>query len=296
MFRFGWRTFIAINLVAYIPVGIVTAVVAFATYGATADWEQLFTGALRGNGNLSQAWAAYPWWTTAVTIVASILAGAFSAVGQAALIDAIATTVGGGKLSARNSGRVALTRLPSVLAVYVVVSFIGIAAALLGLAVPLLSALPSLGITGGPVVFLGLVVFVAVIAAVIFVTIRFTFALMALVVERLSAGQALRRSWHLLAGSMLRLIGWAIVFGLIVAVISFVISFIGLFIALIVSPPRLGDLGSVSGTAVVTETLVNTLVSALFAPFITVGLTLLYFEIRWRHGEPVPVPGQPTPG
>jgi len=294
MFRFGWRTFVAINLLAYLPIALVSALSAYATYGPMYDWQQtLLTNGV--GSDQSQLLATFPWWAFAVAIVTGFLVGPFSTIGQAALVDAVATALGGGRMSARGSLTTAVGRLPSLIAIYLVLSAISIAAAALGLALPLLGFLPSLGITGGPLVFVGLVVFVAVLAAVIFATIRFTFALMALIVERRSAGQALRRSWHLLAGSMLRLIGWSIVFGLILALIGVVVSFIGLFIGLIVSPPQQGSLATLQSGSVIAETFATTLIEGLFAPFLTIGLTLLYFEIRWRHGEAVPAAGQPPP-
>lgn len=297
MFRFGWRTFITINVVAYLPIALVSALSAYATEGPMSDWQQsLLASGAGGYANQSQLLATFPWWAFALAIGTGFLVGPFATIGQAALVDAVATALSGGRLSARASLGTAVARLPSLIAIYLVLSLIGIAAASLGLALPLISFLPSVGITGGPLVFVGLVLFVALLAAVIFITIRFSFALMALIAERLSAGQALRRSWHLLAGSMLRLIGWSIVFGLILALIGVVVTFVGLFIGLIVSPPQPGSLATLQSGSVIAETFATTLIEGLFAPFLTIGLTLLYFEIRWRHGEPVPAPGQPPIG
>jgi hypothetical protein len=296
MFRFGWRTFVAINLLAYLPIALLSALSAYATYTPMYDWQQsLLTNGVGSYSNQSQLLTTFPWWAFALTVVTGFLVGPFATIGQAALVDAVATALRGGRLSARGSLAAAIARLPSLIAIYLVLSAISIAAASLGLALPLLGLLPSLGITGGPLVFVGLIIFVAVLAAVIFATIRFTFALMALIAERLSAGQALRRSWHLLAGSMLRLIGWAIVFALILGLISVVVTFAGLFIGLIASPPQPGSLGTLQSGSVIAETFATTLIEALFAPFLSIGLTLLYFEIRWRHGEAVSAPGQPAP-
>lgn len=292
MFRFGWRTFVAINVAAFLPIALVTAATSIATYGPMSDWQQLMDTALSGPTRPADAWAAFPLSSIALIVVASFLVGPFATLGQAALIDAIAAAVTGGSLSARRSFSAALARLPGILAIYLVLSVVGIAGAILGLGLPLLSLLPTtFGITGGPVVFIGLVVFVAVVAAIIFVAIRFAFAVMALMVERLPAGPALRRSWYLLSGSMLRFVGWALVFGLIVGVITVLVSIIALFISVIVSPPRLDAVGTIPYGSIVVETIATTLIGALVAPLSTIGMTLLYFEIRWRHREVVPAPG-----
>ncbi len=293
LFRFGWRTFVAINLVAFLPVALVSAAATYATYGQISDWQHgLVFNSIATNADASQALATFPWPAVAVTIAASFLVGPFSMFGQAALVDAVATALAGGRLSARRSLGAALARLPSIVGIYIVVALVGVALAVLSLGLPLLSVLPGLGITGGPIVFIGLVVFVAVFGAVVFVTIRFAFAVMTLIVERLPVRQALGRSWHLLGGSMLRLIGWGLVFGLILGLIGVIVGFIALLVSLIVSPVRLDSLATLPIGTVTVETVMTTLMEAVFAPLSTIGLTILYFEIRWRHGEAVPAPGQ----
>ncbi len=256
LFRFGWRTFVAINLVAYLPVALVTAGVSYVTYGPMSDWQQEFASSSIGTySDASQALATFPWSGLVMTVVASLLVGVFALVGQAALVDAMTAALNGRPLNARRSLGAAAARLPSLIAIYLVLAIVGILLAGLSLAVPLLVVLPSLGITGGPMVFLGLVVFVAVIAATVFVTIRFSFALQALIVERLPAVQALRRSLYLLGGSMLRLIGWSLVFGLIVGLIGVVVSLAGLVVSLIVAPPKLTSLtATFPATAVLIQT------------------------------------------
>ncbi len=295
MFRFGWRTFVAINVIAYLPVALVNVASVYLTYGAVSDWQQTFLDrGLQGYGDVSQMWAAYPWEAVGITALAGLLVGVFAMVGQAAIVDATATAMRGERLSATASWRAALARLPGIIAIYIVLGAITLALALLGIGVPLLAVLPSLGITGGPVVFIGLVVFVAAIVAVAFMTIRFAFAVFVLIVERLPAIQALRRSWRILSGSMLRLIGWSLVFGLILGFIGFVIGFVGLIISFVIEPPRLATLGTFSMTTEVLQALLTSFAAAIFTPISAIGLTLLYFEIRWRHGEAVPAPGQPA--
>jgi hypothetical protein len=43
----------------------------------------------------------------------------------------------------------------------------------------------------------------------------------------------------------------------------------------------------------VSQAVLSSFAAALFQPLLIIATTLLYFEIRWRHGERVPLPGQP---
>ena len=37
--------------------------------------------------------------------------------------------------------------------------------------------------------------------------------------------------------------------------------------------------------------MLSSAISLVLAPFSSIVLTLLYFDLRWRHGERVPLPG-----
>ena len=59
LFRFGWRTFVAINLVAIVPVAIVGAISAFLTYDAMAEWQQsLLTSPFTPGPTRPRGWRA----------------------------------------------------------------------------------------------------------------------------------------------------------------------------------------------------------------------------------------------
>ncbi len=295
LLRFGWRTFVAINLVAIVPVAIVTSIAALLTYDAMSEWQQSLLATPFGpRADATAALAGFPWSALGVTIVASFLVGPFATIGGAALINATQTAIGGGRLSARHSLAAALARLKSLLGIYFLLWITSIAVSLVGVTLPLLSVLPSaLGITGGPIALLGLIVFVSVMFAFGFMAIRLALVVEALMVEHLSVVDAVRRSWRLLGGSMLRLVGWALVFALILGLIDLVIGIVAFIIGIIISPTALTSLGSVSATAVMVQSLVTTIAGAVFQPLATIGMTLLYFDIRRRRGDSVPEPGQP---
>jgi heme A synthase len=52
---------------------------------------------------------------------------------------------------------------------------------------------------------------------------------------------------------------------------------------------------SINPIGVFAQSLIASIVAALFVPITTVAVTLLYLDIRARHGEPVPAPGAPAP-
>ena len=303
LYRFGWRTFVAINLVAYIPVTIVTLVGSYATFGSIADWQSRVIGDGLAFPDAAQAMAAFPWSDFGILMLAGFLVGPITTLGGAALIDAISSAISGGRLSARKSWHAALGRLRSLVGLYLLLAIPTVAGGLLGVAVPLLRVMPgAFGITGGPVALLGLIVFVVVLFAVIYVLIRVSLAQQALMIENLSTADALRRSWSLIDSSMLRLVGWALLFGLIVGLIGILIgvtaAFVAGIVALMVEHPTLSSLANPAGlgtfslTFALVDTLISTIMGSLISPIATIGLTFLYFDLRRRRGDEVPVPGQ----
>ena len=303
LFRFGWRTFVSISVISYIPIVIATAWAEYVTFDAIYNWQQTLVGNPFGTAPDPHAvLAAFPASAFGAVLLVALICGPFSTIGAAALIDAIASGVRGERLNARRSFGAALARLKSLLVLYVILTVGAIAVSAVSFVFPALGVLPTaLGISGGPVALLALVILVALTFGFIFVMIRIAFALQALMIEGLSAVDALRRSWFLIASSMLRLIGWMILFALIVALLGFVFEFAGVIVALIISPPQLGAISSFTSslsasfsvTFAVIGSVFTVLGAAVFQPLMVIGSTLLYFEIRWRRGESVPAPGQP---
>ena len=127
LFRFGWRTFVAINLIAAVPVVLATAAITVVTYDQMSRWESLL---LLGSSSLTTAprdlVALFPWQAAAATLVVSLLAGAVTVIGTGALIHAIGTALTGRRLSTRESYSVALRRVRGLLVVYVVLTLIGL--------------------------------------------------------------------------------------------------------------------------------------------------------------------------
>ena len=299
LFRFGWRTFAAIGVIVAIPVALVEAVVQYMTFDAITAWERSIVGnPLAPRPSAQAVVASLPASTLLIIIVGTFVVAPFLAIGGAALVDAIASAVRGEHLSTKRSFSVAVGRLPSLIGLFLILGLGSLGASAIGYTTPLLSSImAALGIAGGPVALLGLIVFVAVAFLVAFVLIRLAFAMETLIIERLPLMAALRRSWYLLSGSMLRLVGWMIVFAIVVGLIAFVVGIPIAIVAFIVSPPRLTDLTAAAGFGMnfaIITVVAGQVVGVVLQALVMTGAVLLYFDVRFRHGEQVPAPGQPA--
>ena len=170
---------------------------------------------------------------------------------------------------------------------------IGLGLTLFILIEPVLSlAAPGTLGNGGPLAFVGVIVGVAIVFLSVFLVLRLFLAVQALMIEGAPPATALRRSYSLVAGSMWRLIGYVLAFGLIVGLLGLVFIVLGSIIGLIISPPSFGGLTlTLNPTFVFVQSIITALCAQIFAPIVDIGMVLLYFDLRWRHGERVPVPG-----
>ena len=301
IFRYRWQTFVGIALLIMIPAWIVLSISTALLYTST-DWYTVMTDQFRTGqfeNPLPRLWPAL-----LANFVISALVGIATSVAVGALTDAAATTYAGGTPSASASVRRSLGRLLTytgvfllTLAISFVIVFIGV---LIGLA--LFFATVSDGrIQPGPFVFFGLIVFVATFVALVFIAIRFAFAVPVVVVESVGALDALRRSWRLVSGSSWRVLGYLIVFALLVGVVGAILSTV---INIVVSPIRPTSLTTfeIDPTRLGISTFITGLITSALMPLPAIGTALLYFDLRWRRGEPVPhggaeasaaPPGQP---
>ena len=111
-------------------------------------------------------------------------------------------------------------------------------------------------------------------------------------IENLPAVAALRRSYSLMAGSMWRWVGYSLMFALILGLIGLIFGIIAFVLRLVIEPVSLSaGVLPVNPAAIVAQSLTVGLLSEVIAPIAAIGLLFLYFDVRWRHGETVPVPG-----
>src|SRR3954447_11311887 len=132
MYRFAWRTLAAISVLTSVPIALVTTLAGAASYGPMLEWQRSVS--LGGFGTGTQPdFSTFPWQTVVLPAIASLIVGPLATLGAAALIDAIATIIGGGRPGVRRSFAAALRRWRDLLLVFVVLVATGIAVSLFGL-------------------------------------------------------------------------------------------------------------------------------------------------------------------
>jgi hypothetical protein len=276
LFRHAWVTLVAISALCVAPAYVVAAIAA-ALFGPTFDrwYSELQAAATAGLPPPPTP----PDFGLAMTVLiaAGLVVLLASAVAGAALIRAIDVTYRGGRAGARESALDGLRRAGSLLAGQIVFLLILALIVITGLSM----AAPLL-IGGGLATFMGLVVAVATVAAVLFVAVRMSLFVPALVIEPTGGVEALARSWRLTAGSGWRVFGYICLIGLL----------LGLFSLVMVELPAL--MLRLSGTVPVHQvagTALDGIAAVIAAPVAQIALTLLYYDLRWRRGEPTPIPG-----
>lgn len=176
--------------------------------------------------------------------------------------------------------RAGLRRAPSAFVFMLVTSLITLGVVLAGLlsmsAATLL--LPTDSVTsGGPGVFLALVAGVAMVVALVYLSMRWAPAFPAMVEEDIGAAQALRRCWHLSGDNVWRTFGVLLFAGVIGAIGSSVVAQLATVVLVGGLAPALGL------DELVAETVALALGTVLLAPLMPVLTAVLYFDLRARR-------------
>jgi hypothetical protein len=214
------------------------------------------------------------------------LAFTFQAILTGMLTGALGRGLLGSKITIGEAWRIA--RIPGVVGVSLLVTAI-----LIGLWIPVAAiviALAAAHVTAGAVL-VGVVGFIAALLMTIWISIRLTIAVPAVVLEGARPVAALRRSWQLVGGSWWRVFGITLLAGIVVALIGGILQIPFTIVGLIVG----GGGGSLttmfSSTATVTAPTilsvvigaVGSIVAATCTRPISAGVTvLLYTDMRIR--------------
>jgi hypothetical protein len=160
-------------------------------------------------------------------------------------------------------------RIGSVVAVSLILFGVGIGifAASFGLAIGLGLALGS-----GAAVLL-VVLFPVMIFVFILLYTRWLFAAPIVILERVGARAALRRSWHLVRGSTPRVFGITWLVGLITGILSAIVG------ALLSVVTQLGD----ENVRLILNQLATLIVAVLIQPISFIVVVLLYYDLRIRR-------------
>ena len=165
---------------------------------------------------------------------------------------------------------------------------LGVAAVLLGMALLVLATTGlanSMG-TGSLVIVLPL--FLAFVAALIWVSVKLTVAPAAIVVEDLGALDGIRRSWAVTRGNWWRVFGILLAVSLLVGIISQIVLIpVTLLAALLTAVASPQDLASQSAAlqvvVAVAVAVVSAAVGAVAFAFQTSVMALLYMDLRMRN-------------
>ena len=225
---------------------------------------------------LGGAFAVYLAATTFAGVLATIAALGFSAV--------VAADYHHRSLELRDALRVCLRRALSALGVIVVTTLIIVTLLSAGLALILLAvALLPVGTGGGgPGTFVALIIGVALVVAVLYLTMRWAFALPVLAIEDEGWRRGLRRSWHLSGDNVWRTVVVALLAALITALLGALIAQLLAVVLVDVLAVSLGlDLS-------IAESLSLALGTILLAPLAPVLMAVLYFDLRARRDPPPP--------
>jgi glycerophosphoryl diester phosphodiesterase family protein len=293
MLRFRWRTFLAISLGVMGPLAIGSALLEIATVESMGRWMGQLVDVQFYENDPSAILSLFPWPAIAGTVLGSIAIGLLSSLAVAGLAHATAVTLGGGQPSAMGSLAAAFGALGRLAILYGIIFLAILAITLVGAFIVGLLFLASFiggSLQPGPLVFGGLILLVALVVVIVFITVRLVFSVAIVVIEGGSALQSVRRSWRLARGATWRVLGYILLFGLVAGLPVALISGIA---SAVIGPAYSGTgLGlTYNSTRIVAESLITSLVAAAFAPISTIAVTLLYFDLRWRNGEPVPAPG-----
>ena len=206
----------------------------------------------------------------------------------AAILRLADTTFRGETVTARGAVRDGVGRLPALitaqLLTLVLIFLIVIAGVALG--APFLAG-------GGVATFLGLIVLVSTVVAVVYLFTRTTLVQQAAVIDRTGGAESMARSWRLTGGAGWRVFGY----GLFIALVDTLLGLLFLSVPLLVL--RLQETSAVD---VAVATVIEGASTVLLIPLVPLFLTMLYYDLRWRRGEPTSLPGTevaappPAPG
>ncbi len=283
---------VAAILVVSLPVALLSAVIqGYVVSTSMQDWLEQYFAAVRGGevSNLPLPPASF-----GLTYVIGILSGILGMIANAAVINVVDASYRGSTSTAGQALRAAFGRTLTFIGIFAALIGVFLAVALIGLL--LITALVVVGALlgdAGLTILLSLIGAVGLIAAIIFFALRWSLAPQVVMVEGAGALKSLGRSWRLIDGSTWRLLGYYLLLALIFIGYFLVVGLIvGGLQLLLFGPGFRIENGQIvalfNPLALVISTVLSALALAIISPLWVTVLTLFYFDLRWRRGEPLP--------
>ena len=141
----------------------------------------------------------------------------------------------------------------------------------------------SFASSAGSIGLLIFLMFITLLCVVGFLSVKFAFISLAVILEGLGPVDALKRSWNLSKGSFWRVLGRLIIIGLVVGVIGMVLG------AIIGAILGVGASLSTAMTTSLISSFLTTLVSAVIIPVQSSYQTLMYLDERMRKENLAPM-------
>jgi hypothetical protein len=272
LYRANARTVIALTAVVAIPAFLLSVMVARALAPVA---ERI--AALDPFGGAAAAPSAALLADVGAVVALSLAAIAIDQVAIALIAAALAIALGRPGEPALTPGG-ALRRLPSVAlrlvpaVAIILAALVGLVLAWIVLQVPLTLALGATLVGGGPGAFFVLLGVVAVAAAAVFLLVRWSLAAPVAALETPNPVATLGRSWSLVGGSTWRVLGYALLVGLVVVILDLTLV---QSVAAIVS-------AVVPSAVTAVEVGLGAVAQVLLAPIGALLSLVLYHDLRLR--------------
>lgn len=272
-------------IVLFLPAFIVYVVVEVFVVGPPmAVWQSEYAAALQRR-DFNEL--PLPPAIALLSFVTALIMALVGALAAGAVIHIVDVSYRGGSASTGEAIRAALARWMSLIGVYLAMFGVLLAVVLIGGLLSALLAVLAATVGGIPLaVFVGLIGLVGTFVAVVFVVMRWAFGTQAVMCEGAGALSALGRSWRLVTGSTWRVLGYTLLFGLLIGLVGVVV---GIAILLIFGSPFTASRDftpmTLSPAAVLAQSVIGGLASLVATPWWLTVMTLLYYDLRWQRGE-----------
>lgn len=283
LYRKYFFTFLAITAVVFVPVNLAIQLLGVALQGDTTALQR---STISGSSSTSID-ALNDVFTTAIVLaivllVLALLGGLLQYLSQGALTSAVADSHLDRPVSFGGAYQAMLLHVGPLLGAIGLQILIGFGVFLPAIAIFLLSigVMAGAGDSGIGAGFtflcLGFLLMFVSFIFYLYVTVRLTVMVPAIMVENLGPVQALRRSWQLVRDYWWRTFALVLVLG----IISFVISAGPAFVVTLLVGALTQSLDSTITTAV--SGVVTVVAEAFFIPLQLISITLYYFDLRVR--------------
>jgi hypothetical protein len=217
----------------------------------------------------------------AVNAAAVVLMVVASLVGTAAVVAIVDAAYRGQFVSATSAVKEALRRLPALITGQLLFGVGALVIVALAMAV-----VAGLFLAGGLLTFVGVIVLVGGLALILFYAVRASLLTVAVIAEHVGGAAGLSRSWRLVSANGWRVLGYLVLAWLLATAVGYLFT----SVVLTVFPFATGSIADA-----VARTVIGLIPGIVSAPLAPILLTLIYFDLRARHGESAPPPGgQPT--